>query len=322
MPRPYGRDRAAEQEDGTVVLSAFRTKGWTEGTAVEWDGAIYEVHRIEEGSAGGVRYVLAPWDDRVLLRNFVRYGTDAPAPPSQLPQSARAFRDRWSALPDPLRILGTTFVFAVLLGWCFPFHLMGEGLSFLVHELGHTAVAILFGRMAVPAVIMTITFDQSRLAAALIALGIAFLAWRYRATPKWRVLFFGAAAIYPVVAFTSLHLDALHLAGHLAEAGVAALFFDRALSSGFFSNWERPVYAFFAWYLWFRNARLFLGVATSAEARTDYLTIAITGENDLVKVANAHGLDLAATAFVLFLVVALVPIAGLVAAFRQTRALP
>ena len=36
-------------------------------------------------------------------------------------------------------------------------------------------------------------------------------------------------------------------------------------------KWERPVWAFFAWYLWVRNARLFLGVATDAQARLEWL---------------------------------------------------
>jgi hypothetical protein len=126
-------------------------------------------------------------------------------------------------------------------------------------------------------------------------------------------------ALYPFVAFTPLHLDVIYLAGHLAEVSVAALFFHRAVVGGLFSEWERPVYASFAWYLWLRNVRLFFDVAFDAQDRTDYLSVAITGQNDLVKVANAHGLDLAAVAFVIFAAAAAIPAAGLLLAFRKPR---
>jgi hypothetical protein len=200
------------------------------------------------------------------------------------------------------------------------FHLMGEGMSFLVHELGHTVTAIAFGMLAVPAVVMTITFDQSRLAAGAIWIALVGLVWRLRSVPRWRVAAASAAALYPLIAFTPVHLDAIRVAGHLAEVVVAAFFFHRAVTGGLFSEWERPVYAFFAWSLWLRNVRLFFGVAFDAQARTDYLTVAITGENDLVTLANAHGLDLATVATAALVLAAAIPAAGLLLAFRSRRA--
>jgi hypothetical protein len=337
MPSPYGRDRIAETEDGGLVLSSLRPKGWSgrpdvagtaqaPGTAVSWDGAIYEVVRVETAPSGGTRYTLAPWDERQVIRKLERYGPpeSVPAPPGTPPSpslqpAAAKVSDWWARIPGPVRVLLLGFVPAVLLGGLFPFHLMGEGMSFFVHELGHTAVALAFGRLAIPAVIMTIAFDQSRLAAGLIWLVIAGLAWRLRTVPGWRFPAAAAAVAYPLVAFTSLHLDAFNAGGHLAEVAVAALFFHRAVRGGLFSEWERPVYAFFAWYLWFRNVRLFLGVATDSQDRTDYLSIAITGQNDLVKLANDHGFGLASVAFAAFLLAAALPAIGLVLAFRKAR---
>jgi hypothetical protein len=210
----------------------------------------------------------------------------------------------------------------VVLGGIFPFHLMGEGMSFLIHELGHTAVSILFGSMAVPAVILTITFEQSRLAAGLIWAGLAWLAVRAWSSRWPRGLLAGvvlAAAAYPFLAFTPLHVDAILAGGHLAEAVVAAFFFLRAEGSPTFAGWERPVYSFFAWYLWRRSAWLFWGVATDVQARTDYLTVAIAGENDLVKIANRHGLQLESLAIAAFVVVAAVPAVGLFLGLRHAR---
>ncbi len=354
MPTPYGRDRVLETGKGALVLSCLRPKGWSgrpgaggppsapteaavaavaPGTAVEWEGVIYEVVRVEDSPSGGTRYTLEPWDERQVIRKLERYGAADPGgnpgakasagvPPATLPPSAGKARALWERIPLPIRVLLLGFVPGVLLSSFCGFHLMGEGMSFFVHELGHTAMALAFGRFAVPAVVLTITFEQSRLAAGLIWLCVAFFAWRLRSVPGWRLAAWAAVAIYPVVAFTPLQLDAFHLAGHLAEVIVAALFFHRAVRGGLFSEWERPVYAFFGWYLWLRNVRLFFGVATDAQARTDYLSIAIAGQNDLVKLANAHGLDLAAVAFAAFAVSAVIPAAGLVLALRKREAAP
>ena len=74
----------------------------------------------------------------------------------------------WRALSPAVRALVVAFVPSVLFGWFFPFRVMGEGISFLVHELGHTFVAWFFGCSAMPAIVMTIVFAQSRVFAALV----------------------------------------------------------------------------------------------------------------------------------------------------------
>ena len=43
------------------------------GTAVEWDGVLYEVTEAEPQADGGMRYGLAPWEDRHAVRRAERY---------------------------------------------------------------------------------------------------------------------------------------------------------------------------------------------------------------------------------------------------------
>jgi hypothetical protein len=334
---------------------------------VRWDGDLYEVLSVEARAGGGFRHVLAPWDDRYLVRTLVGYGDErggeppevadrqavvAPFPPS--PEALRGspgesgppavaaavgpgdgavgrgpvspppqdgtprpagLAEAWRALLPGPRALIVAFVPSVLLGWFFPFRVMGEGISFLVHELGHTLVAWFFGCSAVPVIVVTVVFAQSRVVAALVWGGLVFLAVKYRRAPRWNVLFAAAAVLYPLVAFTKAHVTAFDLGGHLAEAAFAAWAFRRAVHGGR-AEWERPVWAFFAFYLVARNVKLFGGVVLSAEARTDYLTVAIAGQNDLVKAAATTGLELTTLAALVVLLFLVVPLGALGHALR------
>ena len=372
MPRPLGRDRLEPTTDGTIVLLSLRPKPWkgreevspraplVPGTAVRWDGELYEVMSVEARASGGYRHVLAHWDDRYLVRSLAEYGDGSELPPGEaaveprareavpepragvesvagstptIPFPARAAAAaappaRPSAVPAPVggaaswktlspavRALVVAFVPSVLLGWFFPFRVMGEGISFLVHELGHTFVAWFFGCSALPAIVMTVVFEQNRAVAAIVWGALVFLAVKYRRATGWNALFITVAVLYPFVAFTKAHVSAFDLGGHLAEAAFAAWAFRRAVH-GEKAEWERPVWAFFAFYLVARNVKLFGGVALSASVRTDYQTIAITGQNDMVKFAATTGIPLTAIAAVTALVFLVVPLASLVLAFR------
>ncbi len=356
MPRPLGRDRLEPTSDETIVLLSLHPKPWAgreevsprapalPGTAVRWDGALFEVLSVEPRPGGGWRHVLAPWDDRFLVRVLEEYGEtgedppraggeeDLPAARSAPPRAVeptgvpRAAPDRsapggvpaaWRALAPGVRALLVAFVPSVLLGWFFPFRVMGEGISFLVHELGHTLVAWFFGCSAMPAIVMTVVFAQSRVFAALVWCGLAFLAVKYRRAPGWNAGFAVLALAYPLVAFTPAHVTAFDLGGHLAEVAFAAWAFRRAVREER-PDWERPVWAFFAFYLVARNVKLFGGVALSAAARTDYQTIAITGQNDMVKVAATTGLALTTIAALTVLVFLVVPLGALVLALRAS----
>ena len=241
----------------------------------------------------------------------------AVAPPtraaaSPVPGSVSA---AWRALTPGVRALLLAFVPSVLFGWFFPFRVMGEGISFLVHELGHTLVAWFFGCSAMPAIVMTIVFAQSRVFAALVWGALVFFAVKYRHAPRWNVGLAALALGYPLVAFTPAHLTAFDLGGHLAEVAFAAWAFRRAVR-GERPDWELPVWAFFAFYLVARNVKLFGGVVLSAAARTDYQTIAITGQNDMVKVAATTGLSLTTVAAITALVFLVVPLGALAFALR------
>ena len=193
---------------------------------------------------------------------------------------------------------------------------MGEGISFLVHELGHTLVAWFFGCSAMPAIVMTIVFAQSRVFAGLVWCGLAVLAVKVRRAPRWNVAFAVLAVLYPLVAFTQAHVTAFDLGGHLAEVAFAAWAFHRAVR-GERPEWEGPVWAFFGFYLVARNVKLFGGVALSAAARTDYVTIAITGQNDMVKVAATTGLSLTTIAALTAFVFLVMPLGTLALSLRK-----
>ena len=371
MPRPAGRDRLEPTSDETVVLLSLRPKGWSgreeggpraplrPGTAVRWEGDLWEVLLVEPRAGGGWRHVLAPWDERNLVRSVVEYGAagepvasevaapaaeplrpsdggggvgvsslpvpaapgatePSPASPSTKPEvrGAQRVAAAWAALAPGVRALVAAFVPSILLGWFFPFRVMGEGISFFVHELGHTFVAWFFGCTALPAIVMTVVFEQNRAVAGLVWGGLVFLAVRYRRASRWNLAFAAVALLYPLLAFTKAHVTAFDLGGHLAEAAFAAWAFRRVVRSER-PEWERVVWGFFAFYLVARNVKLFGGVAFSAAARTDYLTVAIAGQNDLVKVAATTGVALTTLAFLTALLFLVVPPAALGLAFRR-----
>ena len=84
MPSPHGRDRAAPADGGRWTIVSPVTKGWRRrrpgtrttaehpGTAVDWDGALFEVVAAEPAGSG-VRYTLAPWEDRHTIRVLEPY---------------------------------------------------------------------------------------------------------------------------------------------------------------------------------------------------------------------------------------------------------
>jgi hypothetical protein len=82
--QPYGSDRVRTSA-GKVILHSRISKGWTPrtlksathaefpGTAVLWDDQYFEVLSADLLPAGGVRYVLAEWQDHHTIRTFEAY---------------------------------------------------------------------------------------------------------------------------------------------------------------------------------------------------------------------------------------------------------
>ena len=89
MPAPFGTDRVEPEPDAGLLLSCRQSKGWRPripasgkgaahpGTAVSWEGAIYEVVDVRVLPDGGVRYALAPWTEGVAIRSIERYDEDS-----------------------------------------------------------------------------------------------------------------------------------------------------------------------------------------------------------------------------------------------------
>jgi hypothetical protein len=86
----YGSDRV-RLTAGKLILHSRLSKGWVAriaksathaefpGTAVYWDEQYYEVLAAEPLPAGGVRYVLIPWNDSHTMRTFLPYDGESEA---------------------------------------------------------------------------------------------------------------------------------------------------------------------------------------------------------------------------------------------------
>jgi hypothetical protein len=79
VPKPVGTDTVEAGSTGTLVLVSSRDKGWAPrhrvssrshdhpGTAVSWEGTLWEVLAAERES-GAVRYRLGAWDEQHAVR--------------------------------------------------------------------------------------------------------------------------------------------------------------------------------------------------------------------------------------------------------------
>jgi hypothetical protein len=213
---------------------------------------------------------------------------------------------------------------ALVLGLGGPIAFAGWFLTSLVHEMGHSAVALFFGCFAVPAIRLdghaaAVHSCQNTLGAIFVWVALGILAWRFRDRRPWLITFVVAAALYPLFAFTDLK-EFLHLiGGHAAELIFATIFFWRALTGGFVDQpAERPFYAALGW-LWSGGAVvLFASLTFSAASRDWYLQNGSFGlENDLIRIARLIGVSLPVVSFPLLLVSFLpLPLAFLLARQR------
>lgn len=86
--RAYGTDKVETLRNGAAVIDTFHHKGWIgrrvagtrqlehPGSAIDWDGELWEVITVERTSHG-VRYVLERWKSSHVVRSADRY--DAPS---------------------------------------------------------------------------------------------------------------------------------------------------------------------------------------------------------------------------------------------------
>jgi hypothetical protein len=113
--RAFGEDRL-EEGAGEVWLRSRVPKAWLPrrektlttaeypGTAVEWQGEIFEVVRAEPQDDGAMRYRLSPWPDAHAIRRMERYDDDSEAARNaeQVDRRERIRRRRLSILLAPL----------------------------------------------------------------------------------------------------------------------------------------------------------------------------------------------------------------------------
>ena len=124
--RAFGADRLEAGEGGQIWLVCAAPKAWLPrqdktltraeypGTAVDWQGGVFEVLRAQPLADGGMRYCLAPWEEGHAIRRMEQYDAASetarraesndtmPVPSknrcrSRLPENDRLF---W-LLPDP-----------------------------------------------------------------------------------------------------------------------------------------------------------------------------------------------------------------------------
>ena len=136
MPTPFGTDRQEPGPDGCVLLRCAASKGWRPrtpaasrraehpGTAVAWQGDVFEVVAAEALENGGMRYALAPWREELAIRSLERY--DAAS------EAARV-RERLRRAAEP-RKRRTALLLSPLLG-----HLPGPVQESMEHEYGVSA---------------------------------------------------------------------------------------------------------------------------------------------------------------------------------------
>jgi hypothetical protein len=150
-------------------------------------------------------------------------------------------------------------------------------LATVIHELGHTATAWLFGYPALLAFDLTYGGGQSiataRQPVLILAVYGVFAFFLLRAWGDWPRLLMWAVllALYSLAAFTVLHQVLMSGMGHGGELLFAGIFLYRALSgSQILRREERPLYAWLGLSMLAFTARFGFELTTSAEHREAY----------------------------------------------------
>jgi hypothetical protein len=190
-------------------------------------------------------------------------------------------------------------------------------LVILIHELGHTLTAWLFGYPAVPAFDfmfgggVTLQGDRLLLLVWLIYLGFGAGMYFYRYNPLTQRVLLVLIAVYSFCAFTPVHNLLFVAMGHGFELIFASIFLYRALS-GFGCRYsiERPLYGMVGFFIVFYDLRFAWGLIVNPVARALYQQ-AKGGliDSDLIRVGRDYlQVDLGVVAAILWLLAALIPI--------------
>jgi len=89
--KAFGSDRVDQSSGGDLRLTCAVSKGWQArrdrtltapahpGTAVRWEGALFEVFEAIPNEDGGICYYLEAWDERHTIRVLERYDEESEA---------------------------------------------------------------------------------------------------------------------------------------------------------------------------------------------------------------------------------------------------
>lgn len=187
----------------------------------------------------------------------------------------------------------------------------------LVHELGHTIAAWVFGIPAIPAFDFVygggVTMHQGRSTGLMILIyaALAVVAWALRSRPAYLAAFGVWVVAYTLAAFTPVH-EAIEIAmGHLSELVFAGIFLYRALDGRACRvAAERPLYAFCGIFILMNDVVFATGLLTSAAKVADYEEAKGGGHwMDFSRLADDYlHVDLKAVAFFFLLACLTVPV--------------
>lgn len=179
-------------------------------------------------------------------------------------------RDAWTSLAIGAALAGVALA-VPLIG------VVAEVLKTVIHEMGHTATAWIFGCPAVPSFDLTygggvsLAGAQQPLLLVAIHAVFAYLIWRERDDRPRLVVMLAVLGIYSVAAFSPLRELLILAMGHGMELVIAGIFVYRAMSgSQILRGEERPLYAFLGLYLILSDALFAGGLIASHEHRADY----------------------------------------------------
>ena len=147
----------------------------------------------------------------------------------------------------------------------------------LVHELGHTIFGLIFGYFSVPAFDfvygggITIHNQQSLLSLIFVYLFFGWLLYFYRRNRLTFSIILMIVALYSLTAFTSAHQVVILFMGYGAELVFAGIFLYRALSgSSIVVSVERPLYAFLAFFIFYKDFSFAYDLMYSSAYRAEY----------------------------------------------------
>jgi hypothetical protein len=177
-----------------------------------------------------------------------------------------------------LNAIAASLLLAILLSLSDQVRFLLHPLITLVHELGHTFFAWIFGYFAIPAFDFIfgggITFqssERSPLLMGAIAIGLIYLFYRYRNNYLTSRVLLGLTVVYGICAFTRIHEILIKFMGHGFELLFAGIFLYRALSGvGCRSTIERPLYGMLGFFILFSDFRFASDLLTDPDMRAIY----------------------------------------------------